>query len=126
MSSPLPLDDSDRRELVRIVRVYAKEWVRSGRRPPGTPHRPSLLAPSSAWLRFRLGNEARSAIQVASDRPIYKALAELAISLAGRAPLLTIDEINRSRIEGLAFGELRPLAHPTELRLGHEGIAVIR
>ena len=31
------LDDNERRELLRIARVSLKEWLRSGRLPPGSP-----------------------------------------------------------------------------------------
>ena len=37
------LDQSERRELLRIARVTLREYLQTGRYPPGSPHRPSLL-----------------------------------------------------------------------------------
>ena len=37
-----PLDDSGRRELNRIARVTLREFLRSGKLPPGAPHKKAL------------------------------------------------------------------------------------
>jgi AMMECR1 domain-containing protein len=106
------LGESDARELLRIALVYAREWVRSGRRPPGSPHRPSLLAPSASWLRLRTGEITRQALRLACDRPLWQALAGLAVEIVSTEPALDLERLNAARFEGLMLGTPEPLATP--------------
>lgn len=122
----ISLEEPDRRELLRIARVYGREWLRSGRRPPGTPHRPSLLARSGAWLRLRLpGGAERSALRLLDDRALYLALAELAIDLVGRPPPLSLPEVAAARLEALALGSTVRLTAAAEVVPGRHGLLLV-
>src|SRR5262249_50658437 len=56
----LALDEQ--KELLRIARASIKEYLVSGRMPPGAPHRPSLIAPASVFVSIHEGEELRGCI----------------------------------------------------------------
>lgn len=109
-SAPLTVDENDGRELLRIAHVVAKEWLRSGRRPPGVPHRKSLLDLSAAWLRLRFGDEERDALQLAGDQPLWEAVSHLAVRLIGYHPSPTPEALREARWQLLVLGQPLPLA----------------
>lgn len=95
----LPLDDHERRELLRIARVCVKEWLRSGRLPPGAPHRAALKQPAACVVRIHLDEVAREATSDEGDQPLYKRVASLAIELVGREPPIGVEDLARARFE---------------------------
>jgi len=120
-----PLEPSDRRELARIVRVYAREWMRSRRRPPGAPHRAALLAEGGAWLRLRATTLCRSALHLAVDRPLYLVLGELGAQLAEQPPPLLPADLAAVGLDILALGRPVRLAGAADIRPGQHGVLLV-
>ena len=96
----LPLDDHERRELLRIARVCVKEWLRSGRLPPGAPHRAPLKQVAACVVKVLLDDQVREGSSAAgSEQPLYKAVSCLAVELAGREPPLRAEDLARAHFE---------------------------
>ena len=85
------LTDDEKRELLRIARATIKEYLMSGRLPPGAPHRPSLVAPAAVFVSLHQveqeGETLRGCIgTTAEGAPIYRAVQEMAVAAATRDP----------------------------------------
>lgn len=113
----LPLDDHERRELLRIARVCVKEWLRSGRMPPGAPHRAALKQVAPCVVRVHLDETVREAASaVAAEQPLYKAVAGLAVELAGREPPIRAEDLARARFEIAVLASAPEHAEPDVFR----------
>ncbi|MEZ4402270.1 MAG: hypothetical protein R3B06_19755 [Kofleriaceae bacterium] len=80
------LAPDERRELLRIARATLREFIDSGRIPPGKPHRASLVAPAAVEVRL-LDDGAEVAAATAADatRPLYRAIQEAVVAAARAA-----------------------------------------
>jgi AmmeMemoRadiSam system protein A len=124
-----PLDAYERSELLRIARVFLKEHLRTGRKPPGAPHRRALLQPSAVFVGLQLDGAPRGSLyRLEADRPLYQAVAELAIGVArepGFAPL-RLEDLTRTRIEVAVLSEPRALADPPRgLEIGRHALLLV-
>jgi AmmeMemoRadiSam system protein A len=124
-----PLDESDRRELLRIARVTLKEYLKHGRIPPGAPHRPSLLVHAPAFVTLRMAGRLRGCIGYTDPAtPLYRTVAELAIAAATgdpRFPPLTLDELAAITISISVLSARAPIA-PGDVVVGTHGLLVTR
>lgn len=85
------LADDERRELLRIARATLREWVDSGRIPPGKPHRAALVAPASVAVTVTGPGGARTA-RSDGERPLYRAIQEAVVAAAqAQSPALDDD-----------------------------------
>ena len=55
MTYAYTLAEDETKELLRIARATVKEYLLSGRIPPGAPHRPSLVAPAAVFVTLPPG-----------------------------------------------------------------------
>ncbi len=122
------LDDHEKRELLRIARATLKEFLLSGRLPPGAPHRQSMLEPAGVFVSLHRGDSLRGCIgTLAEQKPLYKAIQEMAVAAASRDPRfepLTLDELALVSIEISVLGPLRRMTHPGDIILGRHGLIV--
>jgi AmmeMemoRadiSam system protein A len=122
------LDDHEKRELLRIARATLKEWMVSGRMPPGAPHRESLTDPAGVFVTLRRGETLRGCIgTVAEAAPLYRAVQEMAIAAATRDPRfepITPEEISLLTIEVSVLGQRRKVREPCDVAVGRHGVAV--
>jgi AmmeMemoRadiSam system protein A len=123
------LDAHERSELLRIARVNLKEWLRSGRTPPGAPHRASLRAPSGAHVALELDGAPRGALgRLEPEKPLYATVGELTIAVATRDPgfpPLRFEQLPRTRISIAVLSEPRRIEHPPDdIELGVHGVLV--
>jgi AmmeMemoRadiSam system protein A len=122
------LDEHEKRELLRIARATLKEFLVTGRSPPGAPHRKSLLEPAGVFVTLHRHGSLRGCIgTVVESSPLYKAVQEMAIAAASRDPRfdpVTVDEVATVTIEISVLGARRQVQGPHEIRVGAEGIAI--
>ena len=122
----LAADES--KEILRIARATVKEFLLSGRIPPGTPHRPSLVAPAAVFVSFHEGDDLRGCIGTTHESaPLFKAVQEMAIAAASRDPRyppIRLDELAAMTIEVSVLGNRTPIAGPDEVTVGEHGLMV--
>lgn len=125
---PPHLDDSDRRELLRIARVTLKEWLSTGRTPPGAPHRPALLAPGAAFVTVYVDGELRGCLgHVEPEKPLYKTIVELTVAAASRDPRfepLRRAELDRARLSLSVLSPLVRVADARQVEVGKHGLLI--
>jgi len=122
------LTDDEKRELLRIARATLREFLYSGRVPPGKPHRASLVAEAGAFVTLHKRGELRGCIGTQQeDRPLYKVIQEMAVAAASRDPRFPPvgdAEMDDLSIEISVLGERRPLEDPTQIEVGKHGLVI--
>lgn len=128
MSYDHHLADDEKRELLRIARATLREHGYSGRIPPGKPHRESLVAPAAVFVSLHQAGALRGCIGgLDADKPIYRAIQEMAVAAATRDPrfpALAADELDGCEIEISVLGPPRPITSPEQLIIGIDGVVV--
>jgi AmmeMemoRadiSam system protein A len=122
------LTDEEKRELLRIARATLREYTRTGRIPPGRPHRSSLLAEAGAFVTLRVGGNLRGCIGTqAEDSPLYRTVQEMAVAAASRDPRfspVTSEEVEDLTIEVSVLGGRERIDTAEQIEIGVHGIAV--
>jgi AmmeMemoRadiSam system protein A len=122
------LDDHEKRELLRIARASLKEFMNTGRIPPGAPHRKSMTDPAGVFVSLHTGSELRGCIgTIVEGQPLYKAIQEMAIAAATRDPRfkpIKPEEVAGLTIELSVLGERRVVHGPEEVQIGEHGLCV--
>jgi AmmeMemoRadiSam system protein A len=118
--------DDEKRELLRIARATLREHGFSGRIPPGKPHRECLVAPAAVFVSLHQGKQLRGCIgSTEADRPLYRAVQEMAIAAASRDPRfppLEPDELETTEIEISVLSGARKIKGPAEIEIGKDGL----
>ena len=123
------LGPDEKREILRIARATAVEFLRSGHIPPGKPHRRSLLAEAGAFVTLRVkSGELRGCIGTQSeDSPLYRTVQDMAIASATRDPRfppVQLDELSGIVIEVSVLGERVRIREAREVEIGAHGLAI--
>ncbi len=122
------LADDEKRELLRIARATLREYLRSGRIPPGKPHRESMLAEAGAFVSLHTGGELRGCIgHLGESKPLYKVIQEMAVAAASRDPRfppLEPDDLDNTEIEISVLGAAEPVSDPADITLGEHGLVI--
>ncbi|MFH0899385.1 MAG: AmmeMemoRadiSam system protein A [Pseudomonadota bacterium] len=120
------LADDEKHELLRIARATLKEFLTSGRTPPGAPHRKSLTAPAAVFVSLHAGDSLRGCIgTIAEDAPLYKAVQQMAVAAATRDPRfqpVSLKELSLLTVEVSVLGERCPLSSPEQIEIGKHGL----
>ena len=128
MSYPHVLAADEQRELLRIARATLREHARTGRFPPGKPHRETLLAPAAVFVTLHAGDQLRGCIGTTTpSEPIYRAVQEMVIAAATRDPRfppVAPDELAAIEIEISVLGPLRKIAGVADIVIGRDGLVV--
>ncbi|MBI4511150.1 MAG: AmmeMemoRadiSam system protein A [Deltaproteobacteria bacterium] len=128
MSYDFQLTDDEKRELLRIARATLKEYLFSGRVPPGAPHRKSLTAPAGVHVVLHGQSGPRGASgNIQENTPLYKAIQENAIGAATRDPRfepIKVDELAQLVIEISVVCTRSKISSPGDLVLGTHGVMV--
>jgi AmmeMemoRadiSam system protein A len=123
------LSDDEKRELLRIARATLREYLSTGRLPPGSPHKETLTQPGGAFVSLHQGEELRGCIGTfAETDPLFRTVQQMAISAATRDPRvdqLAPEEIPSVEIEISVLSSLSP-AKPEEVEVGKHGLHVSR
>lgn len=118
----------EQRELLRIARATLREHARSGKLPPGKPHRDTLLAPAAVFVTLHHDGELRGCIgTTTADRPIFRAVQEMAVAAATRDPRfppVSLDELAEIDIEISVLGALSRVPGPEDVVIGRDGVVV--
>lgn len=129
MAYGFQLEPDEKREILRIARATLSEVLRSGRVPPGKPHRRSLLAPAPTFVSLHKGDELRGCVGIQhEDTPLYRAVQEMAVAAASRDPRfapLSFEELDTISIEVSILGERLRVRDPGEIEVGIHGVAVL-
>lgn len=120
----------EQKELLRIARTTVKEFLVSGRTPPGAPHRESLTTPAGVFVSLHDRHDVlRGCIgTVLEAQPLYKAVQEMAVAAATRDPRyrpVKLDELPKLTVEVSVLGERRVVTSPGEIQIGVHGLQVI-
>jgi hypothetical protein len=123
------LSGDEKREILRIARATAGEFLRSGRMPPGKPHRRSLLAGGAAFVTMRSRAGAlRGCVGTQSEEtPLYRTVQDMSVAAATRDPRFTpvqAEELDTLVIEVSVLGDYLPVRAPEEVELGVHGLTV--
>ena len=128
MAYDFRLAEEEKQELLRIARATLKEYLISGRVPPGAPHRKCLLAAAGAFVSLHAGDRLRGCIgTLAESQPLYKAIQEMAVAAASRDPRfepVTSEELALLKIEVSVFGERYQILGPAEVEVGKHGLCI--
>jgi AmmeMemoRadiSam system protein A len=121
-----PLADDEKRELLRIARATLREYLFSGRIPPGKPHREALCAPAGVFISLYHGDTLRGRQGiVAATKPLYRAIQEMAVAATvadSRFTLVRELPLAEIIIETAVLGESRPVTRPDDINVGEEGL----
>ncbi len=130
MNEPLVLIEQDRRELLRIARVTLDEWLRNAREPAGGTHRTTLLQPASAFVSIAVDGALRGCIgRLDPDDALYRTVIDLVVSAATSDPRfepVRVDELALARIEISVLSARQPLAAPSSVAIGRDGLLITR
>lgn len=122
------LDDNEKKELLRIARATLREFARTGRPPPGKPHRETLLENAGAFVTLHLGRNLRGCIGTLIEAtPLYKTIQDMAIAAASRDPRfppVTGEELEHLTIEISVLGNRKSLDDPAQLEVGTHGLTI--
>ena len=122
------LADDEKRELLRIARATLREHSFSGRIPPGKPHREALCAPAGVFVSLYRGADLRGCLgTVEADKPLYRAIQEMAVAAATRDPRFSPveeDELDGLTIEISVLGGARPVRAPADVTVGDDGLCI--
>lgn len=122
------LTDDEKRELLRIARATLREYLYSGRVPPGKPHRASLVAEAGAFVTLHKNGELRGCIGTQQeDKPLYKTIQEMAVAAASRDPRFAPvgdAEMDDLSIEVSVLGERRRVDSPDQIEVGKHGLVI--
>jgi uncharacterized protein len=124
------LSDDEKRELLRIARSTLKEWLASGRIPPGAPHKQSLLALAAVFVTLSERDDLRGCIGTTAEAaPIYKTVQEMAVAAASRDPRfqpVRAEELNLMTIEISVLGEKQRVTRPEDVEVGKHGLHIVK
>jgi AmmeMemoRadiSam system protein A len=122
------LTADEQKELLRIARTTLKEYLISGRIPPGAPHKTSLTTPAGVFVSLHEGEALRGCIGTTHESsPLYKAVQEMAVAAASRDPryrAVKLDELPGLAIEVSVLGARRPMQSPADISIGTHGVQV--
>jgi AmmeMemoRadiSam system protein A len=125
---PYTLTEDEQRELLRIARASVKEFLYSGRLPPGAPHRITLTTPAGTFVTLHKGDELRGCIgTIHEDLPLYKSVQEMAVAASQRDPrfqAVSLEELTKLTFEVSVLGERRAIKDPEEIEIGVHGVCV--
>jgi hypothetical protein len=128
MSYDHELTDDEKRELLRIARATLREHSRTGRVPPGKPHRASLTDDAAVFVTLHRGHALRGCIgTVRETMPLYKAVQDMAIAAATRDTrfgAVTEEELPALTIEISVLGRHRRIRSPSEVEIGAHGLVI--
>jgi len=125
------LADDEKRELLRIARATLREYLRSGRIPPGKPHRESMLAEAGAFVSLHSkGGELRGCIgHLGESKPLYKVIQEMAVAAASRDPRfppLEPEDLDDTEVEISVLGAAEQVRDPSGITIGEHGLLIER
>jgi uncharacterized protein len=122
------LSDDEKRELLRIARATLREFLHSGRIPPGKPHKESLLQPAGAFVTLHKGGDLRGCIgTMVENTPLYKTVQEMAVAAASRDPRfppVAEEELADLVIEVSVLGGHRPISSAADVEIGVHGLTI--
>jgi hypothetical protein len=124
------LSDQEQRELLRIARATLREFLTTGRMPPGSPHKESLLAPGGAFVSLHAHGDLRGCIGTFADAtPLFRTIQEMAVAAAVRDPRfepVAPEELGAVEIEISVLSSLQAVKSPAEVEVGRHGIHISR
>jgi AmmeMemoRadiSam system protein A len=122
------LTEDEKKELLRIARATVKEYLLSGRIPPGAPHRDSLTALAAVFVSYHEGGALRGCIGTTHEvQPIFRAVQEMALAAATRDPRyppVRLEELPRLDIEISVLGPRVRVTGPADISVGVHGLMI--
>jgi AmmeMemoRadiSam system protein A len=122
------LNDDEKEELLRIARATLREYLRTGRAPPGKPHRNSLVANAGAFVTLHTGRQLRGCIgTLLETSPLYRTIQEMVIAAAARDPRfepVRAEELDHLTIEISVLGDRQRITDASQIEVGTHGLTI--
>ena len=113
--------------LLRIARATLREFLWSGRIPPGKPHRESLLQDAEVFVTLHHQGTLRGCLGTETARPLYRVIQETVVAAASRDPRFDPvhkDELDDITIEVSVMGVYSPIDNPEQIQIGEHGLLI--
>lgn len=125
---PPELGEAQRRELLGLARATIADYLQSGHISDYQTADPALARRSGVFVTLKENGELRGCIgQLRADRPLYRAVQEMAVAAATadpRFPALTGEELERIRIEISILSPMRRISDPGQIEIGTHGLLI--
>jgi len=127
--SAAPLSATERAALLGIARAALRRLLAGGP-APALPESGPLAEPRGAFVTLRRGGALRGCVGTfAPTGPLARVVAEMAVSAARedpRFPPVEAGELDDLDVHVSVLSPLRPMADPSEIAIGRDGILVRR
>ena len=129
-SQPVFLDLDEQRELLALARQTIAEYLDSGTVPVYKPTTPGLMQQRGAFVTLEKEGELRGCIgNLVAERPLYLTVQYAALAAAfsdSRFPPVAADELPDLTLEISVLSDLEPVADPTTIEVGRDGLLIVR
>ncbi len=126
----MPLTEEEKQELLKIARASIEAHLKGLPEPEFDVTSRGLLEKRGAFVTLHREGRLRGCIGVfESQKPLYRTVAEMALSAAfndPRFPPLSPHELDSIDIEISALSPLREINDPNEIEVGRHGIYIIK
>lgn len=125
-SADAPLTEADKKTLLGLARKTIERYLTSETVPLVRGLSPRLSAPQGAFVTLKKHGELRGCIgHMASDTPLGRTVSAMALEAAfndTRFGPLRLSELRDIEIEISVLTPAQPMAKPSAIRLGHDGV----
>ncbi|MFH2006522.1 MAG: AmmeMemoRadiSam system protein A [bacterium] len=124
------LEPSERKELLRTARATLREYLATGKVPPGKPDREKLHRPAGSFVTLKTHPDGRLRGCIgtfSTDTPLYQCIQQMAVSAGTRDPRFDAvepDELDQLTIEISVLSPRQRLERPEELIVGRHGVYI--
>jgi hypothetical protein len=123
--APPDLSPQQRESLLSLARGAIAGRLRGGAEPTGSPD-PALERKSGAFVTLKLDGELRGCIgHMRADQPLRQAVQEMAAAAAfsdPRFPPLTLEELDKTRLEISVLSPLHRITDTAQIQVGTHGL----
>jgi hypothetical protein len=124
--NPPELSAEQQEELLSLARNAIADHINGGSGAAALPVGPALERKTGAFVTLKLDGELRGCIgHMKADQPLNQIVREMALAAAfsdPRFPPLTLDELDRSKLEISVLSPLHRITDIGEIRVGTDGL----
>jgi len=127
---PPNLSSQQQQTLLALARAAIVEQLKTGRIPDSKPDDPALRRQSAAFVTLKLRGELRGCIgHIWAEKPLYRLVEEMAIAAAvadPRFPALKTEELEQVSIEVSVLSPMHRVTDPDQVRVGADGLWILK
>jgi AmmeMemoRadiSam system protein A len=125
---PPALSPRQQESLLSLARSAIAEHLGGAPAADGSPVDPDLQRKSGAFVTLKLNGELRGCIgHMKADQPLDQAVREMALAAAfsdPRFPPLTLEELDKARLEISVLSPVRRITDTRQIRVGTDGLMI--